>query len=271
MRKAYAMKTLDVNGVELATVDSGAGAPVVLVHGFPLDHAMWDAQLEALSRAYRVIAPDLRGFGRSGVTEGKVTMEQFADDLAALLDRLGIEEPVVLCGLSMGGYVAWQFWRKYAPRLRALVLCDTRAVADAPEAARGRLETADRVLREGPAPLADAMLPKLLPESSRKRNPHVADSLRRVILATDPRGIAAAARGMADRPDVTGLLGQIRCPTLVLVGRLDRFSTPDEMRAIADAIPGARFVPIAEAGHMSPMENPDAVNAAMLRFLAELL
>ena len=270
-RESYPMKTLDVNGVELATVDRGAGVPVVLVHGFPLDHTMWDAQVEALARAYRVIAPDLRGFGRSGVTEGRVTIEQFADDLAALLDGLGVDERVVLCGQSMGGYVAWQFWRKYAPRLRALVLCDTRAVGDTPEAARGRLETADRVLREGPAPLAEAMLPKLLPESSRKKNPHVADSLRRVILAADPRGIAAAARGMAERPDVTALLGQIRCPTLVLVGRLDRISTPDEMRAIADAIPGSRFVPIAEAGHMSPMENPDAVSAAMLGFLAESL
>jgi len=264
------MKTLEVNGVELAVVDSGAGVPVVLVHGFPLDHAMWDAQIEALSRAYRVIAPDLRGFGRSGVTEGKVTMKQFADDLAGLLDALGVDEPVVLCGLSMGGYVAWQFWRRYAPRLRGLVLCDTRAAADAPDAARARLETADRVLREGPALLADAMLPKLLPESSRKRNPHVADSLRRAILAADPRAIAAASRGMAERPDVTGMLGQIRCPTLVLVGQLDRISTPDEMRAIADAIPGARFVPIADAGHVSPMENPDAVNTAMLEFLAEL-
>ena len=265
------MKTLEVNGVELATVDSGAGVPVVLVHGFPLDHTMWDAQREALSRVYRVIAPDLRGFGRSGVTEGTVTMEQFADDLAALLDGLGVDEPVVLCGLSMGGYVAWQFWRKYAPRVRALVLCDTRAAADTPEAARGRLETADRVLREGPAPLVEAMIPKLLPESSRKKNPHVADSLRRVILAADPRGIAAAARGMAERPDVTALLGQIRCPTLVLVGRLDRISTPDQMRAIADAIADARFVPIAEAGHVSPMENPDAVSAAMLEFLAEIV
>jgi len=264
------MKTLDVNGVELATIDAGEGAPVVLVHGFPLDHAMWDHQIEALARSYRVIAPDLRGFGRSGVTEGKVTMEQFADDLAGLLDALGVDEPVVLCGLSMGGYVAWQFWRRYAPRLRGLVLCDTRAAADAPDAARARRETADRVLREGPAPLADAMLPKLLPESSRKENPHVADALRRAILAADRRAVAAALRGMAERPDVTGWLGQIGCPTLVLVGRLDRISTPDEMRAIAGALPDARFVPIAEAGHVSPVENPDAVNAAMLEFLAGL-
>jgi pimeloyl-ACP methyl ester carboxylesterase len=264
------MKTLEVNGARLATVDRGTGLPVVLVHGFPLDHTMWDAQVEALSPHYRVIAPDLRGFGRSGVTEGKVTMEQLADDLAAMLDALGVDEPVVFCGLSMGGYVAWQFWRKYAARVRALVLCDTRAIADAPDAAAGRLEAADRVLREGPGPLAEAMIPKLLPESSRKRNRHVAESLRRVILGAQPQGIAAAARGMAERPDVTSMLGQIDCPTLVLVGRLDRISTPEEMREIADAIPGARLVPIGEAGHMSPMENPKEVNAALLAFLEEL-
>ena len=197
-------------------------------------------------------------------------MAQLADDLAGLLDALEIDEPVVFCGLSMGGYVAWQFWRKHAGRVRALVLCDTRAVADTPDAAQGRLETADRVIREGPGPLAEAMIPKLLPESSRKRRPHVEASLRRVILAADPRGIAAASRGMAERPDVTSMLGQIGCPTLVLVGRLDRISTPEEMRAIADAIPGARLVIIGEAGHVSPMENPDEVNAAMIEFLAEL-
>ena len=105
------MKTLEVNGIELATLDRGSGPPVLLVHGFPLDHTMWDAQVEALSEQYRVIAPDLRGFGRSGVTEGKVTMEQFADDLAGLLDGLEVAGPVVFCGLSMGGYVAWEFWR----------------------------------------------------------------------------------------------------------------------------------------------------------------
>lgn len=264
------MKTLNVNGIEMAALDQGAGLPVLLVHGFPLDHTMWSAQVEALSEQHRVIAPDLRGFGRSGVTEGTVTMEQFADDLAALADALGVKGPVVFCGLSMGGYVAWQFWVKYSHRVRAMVLCDTRAVADAPEAARARMDTAEQVLREGPAPLAKAMIPKLIPESSRKKHPAMVRSLESVILATDPRGIAAASRGMARRPDFTAMLGQINCPALVVAGQLDRISTPEEMRAIADAIPGARFVEIPGAGHMSPLENPREANAALLQFLAEL-
>ncbi|OHB84842.1 MAG: hypothetical protein A2V98_26640 [Planctomycetes bacterium RBG_16_64_12] len=265
------MKTLHVNAVELATVDQGAGPPLVLVHGFPLDHTMWSAQVKALSARYRVIAPDLRGFGRSGASEGKVTMEQFADDLAALLEALDVDEPVVFCGLSMGGYVAWQFWSKYTYKVRALVLCDTRAVGDTRETAAGRLKTAEQVLREGPAPLVETMTPKLFAEATFQKRPELVESVRRVMLAADPRGVAAAARGMAERPDVTAWLGRIGCPTLVLVGQFDKISSPEEMRAIAAAIPGARFVEIAGAGHMSPLENPQEVNEAMLKFLADVI
>ena len=123
------MHSCMVNGIRLATVDQGRGPPVLLIHGFPLDHSMWDGQIETISSRYRVLAPDLRGFGQSGVTDASVSMEQHADDLAALMDALGIADPIVLCGLSMGGYIAFEFWRKYSPRLRALVLCDTRSCA----------------------------------------------------------------------------------------------------------------------------------------------
>lgn len=261
------MKTQIVNGVELAFVDRGTGPPVLLVHGFPLDHSMWDAQIDALSEKYRVIAPDLRGFGRSTVTDGAVAMEQFADDLAALLDALEIDESITFCGLSMGGYVAWAFWRKYRTRLRGLILCDTRATGDTPEVAAGRREMAEHVLREGPALLVEGMTPKLFGRTTMTDRPDIVDSLRRVMFGTDPCGIAAAARGMADRPDVTAELGRIDCPTLLVVGRQDAISTPDEMRAIARAIPGARLVEIAGAGHMSPLEKPAEVSAAMMDFL----
>lgn len=264
------MKTLEVNGVELAVEDRGSGPVLLLVHGFPLDHTMWNAQIEALSDRCRVIAPDLRGFGRSGVTDGTVTMEQFADDMAGLIDALEIAAPIVFCGLSMGGYVAWQFWKKYTQRVRGLILCDTRAIADTPEVAAGRRETAERVVRQGPESLADTMMPKLLAEAALAANPRMAQSLRRMILSADAKGIAAAARGMAERPDVTSMLGGIHCPTLVVVGRFDAISTPSEMRSIADAIPDAHLVEIAGAGHMSPMENPAGVNAAIMEFLAGL-
>jgi pimeloyl-ACP methyl ester carboxylesterase len=217
-----------------------------------------------------VIAPDLRGLGRSPAADGKVTMEQFADDLAALLDGLGIAEPVVFCGLSMGGYIALQFWHKHRARLRGLVLCDTRAAADTPAAAAARLTLADRVLLEGPEPLVEIMLPRLFGAATCRQRPDVVEELQSVMMGTDPRGIAAAARGMAERPDMTGLLGQIACPTLVVVGQHDAISPPAEMRGMAEAIPGAKFVEIPDVGHMSPLENPTAVNAALAEFLSTL-
>lgn len=264
------MKSLAVNGTEISYVDRGTGVPLLLVHGFPLDHTMWVGQIDGLSGGQcRVIAPDLRGFGRSPARDDKVTMEQFADDLAALLDGLGICEPVVLCGLSMGGYVAFQFWLKYAARLRGLILCDTRAAADTPEVAAGRLVMADRLLREGPSPLVESMAPRLFAESTCRQRPEVVEGLRRVMMGTHPRGIAAAARGMAVRPDMTPSLGQIRCPTLVIVGQNDVISPSAEMRGIAEAIPGARFIEIPIVGHMAPLENPAAVNVAIGEFLLQ--
>ncbi|MHB1034249.1 MAG: alpha/beta fold hydrolase [Pirellulales bacterium] len=262
--------TVTANDVAMAAADEGQGPAVLLVHGFPLNHTMWVNQIEALSATHRVIAPDLRGFGASAATEGVVTMEQFADDLAAMLDALAISEPVTLCGLSMGGYVAFEFWRKYAPRVRALILCDTRAAADAPEAARLRLETADRVLREGPAIVAQGMVGRLFWSETQVRQPEVIQAVRRMMLDAKPAGIAAALRGMAARSDSTGLLAGIRVPTLVVVGQHDIISPVEEMRTIAGAIPGARLVRIAQAGHMAPMENPAAVNAAVARFLTEV-
>lgn len=264
------MKTEIVNGVRLAFVDRGSGTPVVLVHGFPLDHSMWNAQIDALARDYRVIAVDLRGFGQSEAGDETVTIQQYADDTAGLLDALSIEDQVVFAGLSMGGYVGWQFWRKYPSRVKGLILCDTRAVADTPEMAAGRLEMADRVLAEGPEPLVETMLPKLFGQPTVQNRPEVVESLRGVMLSTDRRAIAAAARGMAQRPDVTTMLGRIDCPSLVIVGRLDAISTPEEMRSIADAIPPARYVEIADSGHMTTMEKPAEVNAAMLDFLGRI-
>jgi len=262
------METVDIGGATLAVVDRGAGPPLVLVHGFPLDHSMWNEQILELSEHYRVIAPDLRGFGYSALTQGTVTMNQLADDTAAMLDAMGVAEPVTFCGLSMGGYVAWQFWNRHAARLRGLILCDTRSVGDTPEVAADRHAMAERVLREGPGPLVEMMMPKLFAESTVGEQPDVVEALRSVMLANDPIGIAAAGRGMAVREDFTSRLPEIQCPALVLVGQYDAISTPDEMASIARALPHARFVEIAGAGHMSPMEKPEEVNRAMADFLA---
>ena len=264
------MPTYTVNSVNLAVVDRGRGLPVLLVHGFPLSHAMWNRQIEALSPQYRVIAPDLRGFGQSGVTPGTVTMEQFADDLAALLEAMEVGEPVVYAGLSMGGYIAWQFWRRHPGRLRALILCDTRAAADTPEAKANRATTAERVLAEGPTVVVESMMPRLLAPATLESRPDVVEALRGIMMANDPRGIAAASRGMGQRPDMTAELGRIRCPVLALVGALDVISPPAEMRSMVQAMPDARLVEIPGAGHMSPIERPAETSAAMLEFLRSL-
>jgi 3-oxoadipate enol-lactonase len=265
------VKSLFACGIEQWYVERGSGPTLLLVHGFPLDNTMWAQQIDVLAASCRVIAPDLRGFGRTGgKVDDKVTMEQFADDLASLLDALGVGEPVVFCGLSMGGYIAFQFWRRHTERLRGLILCDTRAVSDTPEAADGRIVMADRVLRNGPGPLVEAMLPRLFSEGTRRGRPELIDRVRQTMMATDRRAIAAALRGMAERPDMTAALGQIRCPTLVVVGAEDATSTPAEMQGLARSIPGATFVEVRGAGHLSPAEDPAAVNAAMHGFLANL-
>ena len=252
--------------VALNVAQRGQGTPLLLVHGYPLDHSMWNGQLESFSDQFRVIAPDLRGFGKSDITPGTVTMAQMADDLAEMLDSLAIREPIVLCGLSMGGYVAWQFALRHRPRLAKLVLCDTRAVADSPEAAAGRLTTAEKVLAEGAAVAAEALIPKLFARETYERQPQIVEATRQVILQTKPDGIAAALRGMAERPDVTLRLKEIDVPTLVICGEHDGISPPAEMRQIAASLPRAHYVEIAAAGHMAPLEQPAAVNDEIRKF-----
>jgi 3-oxoadipate enol-lactonase len=264
------MKRVPIGDVELAVHDVGGGQPILFIHGFPLDHSMWDRQAERLSPRYRVLAVDLRGFGESDVTAGTVSMDQFADDLAKLLNGLGVTDPVVLCGLSMGGCIAWQFIRKYPDRVKALIACDTRVVADTPEAAEGRFKTAEKALSTGAVVVAEAMIPKLFSDRTREKAPQVVESMREVILKTAPDGLAAGLRGLATRPDVSDQPRRFQLPTLAIVGEHDVISTVDEMRGWASAMPSAEFVVVPGAGHMAPLENSQVVNEAIERFLARL-
>jgi 3-oxoadipate enol-lactonase len=264
------MQHVAVSNGMLNVYAQGKGTPLLFVHGFPLTHMMWHFQVEAFSKKNRVIVPDLRGFGESTVTTGTVTMEEMADDLHGILHGVWVDKPVVLCGLSMGGYIAWQFFRKYRGQLRALILCDTRATPDAPEAAAGRLKLADTVIADGPQAVYDATAPKLLSPKTVERWPDLVANVQSMVIRNKPAGIAAALRGMAERPDCTELLPQIDVPTLVICGQDDQITPPAEMQKMAEAIPGAQFVQIPNAGHLSPLENPDAVNGAINRFLISL-
>ena len=262
------LRTIEVSGVRFRVADEGTGPVILFVHGFPLDHTMWSFQIEEFSKTNRVIAPDLRGFGGSDGALYTVSMEQFADDLVAILEALQADQPITFCGLSMGGYIGWQFAQRHPKWLGRLILCDTRSVADSAEAASNRLKMADIVTKEGPEPVAWAMMPKLFAATTGERQPELTEQVRRTVLATNPIAIAAAHRGMAVRPDVSSFLPNLHVPTLVVVGESDVISPPAEMKAIADAIPNASFAVISAAGHMAPIENPAAVNQVIREFLA---
>lgn len=266
-QKTINMTKLSVDNIQLEVLDEGQGDPVLLVHGFPLDHTMWRFQVDALSTRHRVIAPDLRGFGHSDVTSGTVTMARFADDLAAVLDSLQIQSAVTYCGLSMGGYVGWEFFRRHRHRLSRMIMCDTRAVGDTQQVSRGRLLMAARVCEQGPGFIPDAMFPKLFAEETLAYQPGIVAATRSTILATSAEGIAAAQRGMAGRSDATPMLASVDVPVLLIAGAHDVISPPAEMQDIADALPVATFVSVDRSSHLSPLENPDAVNEVMLRFL----
>lgn len=253
-------------GVALHHEVRGEGEPVLFLHGFPFTGALWHPVVERLGQGWRCILPDLRGMGRSPAT-GHAGMDDHADDLARLLDALGETRPVVVVGMSMGGYVAFAFARRHPERVRALALVDTRAEPDTEEGARGRLATAERVLREGSGVVADDMVGKLFAASA-------SDELRSrwhaVMAAAPPEGVAAALRGMAARPDSLGTLRSLGRPVLVLVGAEDTVTPPESARRMADVVPGARLETVAGAGHMAVVERPDAVAGALRPFLDEL-
>lgn len=259
---------LTIRNTSFHVEDRGTGAPILFVHGFPLDHTMWDAQLNAFADRYRVIVPDLRGFGMSTGAGEQSEMEEYADDLHEILDALSITEPVTLCGLSMGGYIAWQFAQKYPGQLGRLIVCDTKATPDTEPTRANRLELADRVMKEGPEFFVDGMLPKLFAAAILETNSTLVDQTRNVILRTNPQAIAAAALGMAARPDMTATLSDIAVPTLVICGAEDQITTTQDMKKLAEQIPNAQYEVIMGAGHMSPLEKPAAVNEIISNFLA---
>ncbi len=249
---------------------SGAGTPLVLLHAFPLDGRMWAPQVEALAGTYQVIGPDLRGFGAAkDQAVEEASMDLLADDLLRLLDDRELDR-VVLGGLSLGGYVALAFMRRHADRVSGLVLLDTKATADADQAREDRLKMADRALAEGTGFVPEVMLPKLLGETSREHRPEVVEKVAGLIREQSPQAIAGAQRGMAARAATTDLLGSIAVPTLVVTGEEDAVTGPEVGRDLAAGIPGARFLLVEEAGHLSNLEQPEIVNEALLDFLAPL-
>lgn len=264
------VRRVRVDGGDVAVEIRGTGPALVFVHGFPLDRSIWRHQVAGFARWQR-IAPDLRGFGHSAGHGGgpAATLARHADDLAAVLDALGVRR-AVLCGLSMGGYVLFEFWRRHADRVRALVLADTKAEADSADGKRARDELAAVAQREGTLAVAERMLPRMLAATSAAAQPELVTAVREMAGRASVDGIVAALVAMRDRADSRELLAGIGRPALVLGGAADALTPPAVMQALADGIRGARFVAIPAAGHLAPLEQPLAVNRVLAEFFEGL-
>lgn len=239
---------------------------LLLIHGFPLDHTIWDKNIEALSEVTEVLAPDLRGFGGSSTTDATTPMETFASDLMKLLDQRGLRQ-VIPCGLSMGGYIAMALAELAPERVAGLILCNTRSLADTEEAREGRRNTANDARTKGMHVIARAMAPKVLGTTTRSTHPEMVAHIEAMIAGQGAHGTAAASLGMAERPDRTAVLRNFHKPTLVITGDEDELMPLPTSKAMAEALPNAQLVILDKAGHLSNMEQPAAFNAAVIHFL----
>lgn len=259
-----------INGITMAYDDNGSGPALLLIHGFPLCRRMWHPQIRALTEAgFRVITPDLRGFGESDAPDGPYSMELFADDMVELLDQLGIGEAVV-GGMSMGGYVLFNLLERYPERVRGACFITTRANADDEAGRERRLQLARDVQKFGPRLVADSFAKLLFTEESLAERPKLVGEVYGWMMANDSRGIAGGLLAMRERKDYTPLLAGFAVPALAIGAEEDKAAPPETARTIAAGILGCRLAIIPEAGHMANVENPGAFNAALLEFLRGL-
>ena len=262
--------TLTIGATPFAVHTRGSGIPLLLLHAFPLDHSMWEAQ-EPLADAVRIIAPDQRGFGATPGEPTITSIGAMADDAVAVLDALHVAEPAFVCGVSMGGYIAQHVAARHPERVRGLILCDTKLDADTPEARAGRAGLAAKVSRRGAGLLADTMLGTLLAQSAeargRARRPAIEELLRQTIARQPVATIRAALAAMGQRPDITETMQSLPIPTLLVVGEEDTFTPPAIMQRMESILPDARLLIVPQAGHLVPLEVPEVFNAAVLAFL----
>ena len=255
-----------INNIEIAYDDTGSGPALVLIHGYPFNRSMWTEQVSLLKDRFRVVTLDLRGHGETESSTGASTMKLMAEDVAALMDELGIERAVV-GGLSMGGYVTLAFHQLFPERVEKLVLADTRAQADTEEGKATRAEQVQQILAEGMAGIVNAMLPKLLSPETVSKRPDVVKRVRDMMIHTSPEGAAAALRGMAEREDKTERLSQIKVPTLIVVGKEDPITPVADSQKMHERIAGSQLVVIENASHVSNIEQPEQFNRALKEFL----
>jgi 3-oxoadipate enol-lactonase len=260
------MKRIHSGDAEIAYEVLGDGPPVVLLHPFPASHELWLPAAQILTTRYQVILPDLRGHGESGIGEGPATMQKHAADIGRVMDELEIGR-AAMAGVSIGGYVLFEFWRLYRGRAAALALCNTKAPADAPAARAARLQSAAEVLERGVEPFVDSMIPKLIGETTRRSRPDLADAAKRMMLKTSPEGISQVQQGMAERPDSVPTLKTINVPTLILTGEEDVLTSVAEAQLMQQNISGGQMRVVAKAGHYAVWERPEEVGMCLRQFL----
>lgn len=268
------MPTQSVNGLNLSYTELGAGPSttlrtgptLVLLHGFPLDSRAWMEVAQKLAGAFRVILPDLRGFGAS-TNDAPFTIESLADDVHAFLQSKQLT-PCILGGLSMGGYIALAFAKKYPQALNGLLLTDTKSAGDTAEGKAGRMKMVEMVKTGGSRAVAEQMFPKMIAEQTVREQPTVVHMLRDIMNACPPKTIEHALLAMRDREDFTPLLATINVPALVIVGKDDAIASVQVAKAMADGLPKGTLIVIPAAGHMAPMEQPHAVAAAIAGYFA---
>lgn len=264
------MSIARVRDVAIAYEDTGQGFPLVLVHGHPFDRSMWRDQVRGFSAHYRVITFDLRGYGETTVIPGKTFLEDFARDIAELLDYLSVTE-IILGGLSLGGQIVLEFYRLFPQRVRALILADTFAQLDTDQGRRARYDLAERLIKDGMHVYADEVLPKMIAPRTIAAQPEVAAHVLSMMRGTSPEGAAAALRGRSERQDYTSLLPEIVAPTLIVVGSEDVFTPVGDAKFMHERIPNSRMTVIEGTGHMPNLERPAEFNRVVGEFLRTLM
>jgi pimeloyl-ACP methyl ester carboxylesterase len=249
---------------------AGVGSPVILLHAFPVNHEFWLPVTKHLASRYRLIMPDLRGHGESGLGDGSATMQKHASDIARVMTDAGVDR-APLIGVSIGGYSIFEFWRRFRDRVSGLVLCNTKAPADAADARATRVKAADDVMQHGTEPFFEGMLQKVLAGTTRHSRPDLVEGALRMMRKMSAEDVAGVQRGMAERPDSVSTLKTINAPVLIITGDEDCITGVPEAELMKQNIAGSQMKVIAKAGHYSPWEQPYEVGTLLRQFLDSMV
>lgn len=262
--------TTTINNFELSYDDIGEGGiPIIFLHGYPFDKTMWESQIDALHPTHRLIACDIRGFGKSTDEESKLSIDMFGEDLNAFMDKLEIDKAII-CGLSMGGFIALNAYQRFPDRFEALILCDTQCIADTPEVKKNRYEVIEEIGLDGVTKFNEGFIKSVFHQDSLKNQKELVEKLRKVVFANSQTIITNGLKALAERSETCSTLSEITLPTLIICGREDEVTPLIESEKMNASITGSTLQVIEKAGHVSNLEQPEAFNTCLLDFLSAL-